>query len=122
MNRFRALATVALVFVMLGGLSGCVNSSSSSSGPLSITTTSIPATATVGSAYAGATISATGGTRTSLLYAFQWSVAFGPNAGENRLDFRDAENGRDFYVCGAGTRFTQSPAYCGVVAIYDYGQ
>ncbi len=62
MNRFRALATVALVCVMLGGLSGCVNSSSSSSGPLSITTTSIPATATVGSAYAGATISATGGT------------------------------------------------------------
>jgi hypothetical protein len=62
MNRFRAVATVALVCVMLGGLSGCVNSSSSSSGPLSITTTSIPATATVGSAYAGATISATGGT------------------------------------------------------------
>jgi hypothetical protein len=62
MNRFRALATVALVCVMLGGLSGCVNSSSSGGGSPTITTASIPATATVGSAYAGATISASGGT------------------------------------------------------------
>ena len=62
MNRFRAAATVALLCVLLGGLSACVSSGSGSGGPLSITTTSIPATATVGSAYAGATISATGGT------------------------------------------------------------
>ena len=62
MNRFRAAATVALLCVLLGGLSGCVSGGIGSGGPLSITTTSIPATATVGLAYAGATISTSGGT------------------------------------------------------------
>jgi hypothetical protein len=62
MERIRAAATVPSLCVLPGGLSGCVSSGSGLGGPLSITTTSIPATATVGSAYAGASISATGGT------------------------------------------------------------
>ena len=62
MNRFRSVATVALLCVLLGGLSGCVSSGTSSGGTPKITTTSIPNTATVGLAYAGATISTSGGT------------------------------------------------------------
>jgi len=62
MNRFRSMATVALLSIALGALSGCVSSGTSSGGSPKITTTTIPSTATVGLAYAGATISTSGGT------------------------------------------------------------
>jgi hypothetical protein len=62
MNRFRSMATLALFSIALGALSGCVSSGTSSGGSPKITTTTIPSTATVGLAYAGATISTSGGT------------------------------------------------------------
>jgi len=63
MNRFRSVAILALVVVSLAGLSGCLSSGSTGGGGTpKITTTTIPATATIGAAYAGATISTTGGT------------------------------------------------------------
>ena len=54
MIRFRSVATVALVCIVLA-LSGCVTSGTSSGGSPKITTTSIPSTATAGSPYTGAT-------------------------------------------------------------------
>jgi hypothetical protein len=68
MNRFRAFATVALVTISLVALSSCISSSSSTAGAPKITTTTIPSTATIGQAYAGATISTSGGT-TPLTYS-----------------------------------------------------
>src|ERR1700683_649089 len=62
MNRFRSMATVALLCIVLSALWGCVSSGTKSGGSPTITTTSIPSTATVGLAYAGATISTSGGT------------------------------------------------------------
>jgi hypothetical protein len=62
MNRFRSVAILALVLVSLAGLSGCLSGGNSSGTGPTITTTTIPATATAGVAYAGATISSTGGT------------------------------------------------------------
>ncbi len=121
MNRFRAVATVALACVMLGGLSGCVNSSSSSSGPLSITTTSIPATATVGSAYAGATISASGGTPPLSFTLSSGQLPSGITLSRTGSISGTPTSGWNFHVCGASARFAQSPAYCCVVAIHDNG-
>jgi Putative Ig domain len=62
MNRFRAFATVALVIISLVALSSCISSGGSTAGAPKITTTTIPSTATIGQAYAGATISTSGGT------------------------------------------------------------
>ena len=63
MRQFRAVAIVVLLCVSLGALSSCVSSGTSTgSGTPKITTTTIPATATVGVTYAGATISTSGGT------------------------------------------------------------
>jgi Putative Ig domain len=62
MNRFRSVAILALVVVSLAGLSSCLSGGNSSGTGPTITTTTIPATATAGVAYAGATISSTGGT------------------------------------------------------------
>jgi len=62
MNRFRSIAILALVVVSVAGLSSCLSSSSSHAGAPKITTTTIPSTATIGTAYAGATISTSGGT------------------------------------------------------------
>ncbi len=61
MNRFRSIAILALLVVSFTGLSSCLSAGKSSAAP-TITTTMIPATATVGVAYTGATISASGGT------------------------------------------------------------
>src|ERR1700728_2917301 len=63
MNRFRSVAILALVVVSLAGLSSCLSSGSTTGGGApKITTTTIPSTATIGTAYAGATISTSGGT------------------------------------------------------------
>jgi len=62
MRKFRAVAIVALLCVSLGALSSCVSSGSGSAGNPTITTMTIPATTTVGLAYAGATITTSGGT------------------------------------------------------------
>jgi len=62
MNRFPSVVILALVVVSLAGLAGCLSAGNSSGTGPTITTTTIPATATAGVAYAGATISSTGGT------------------------------------------------------------
>ena len=62
MNRFRSIAILALLVVSLAGLSACLSGGNSSGTGPTITTMTIPATATAGVAYTGATISSTGGT------------------------------------------------------------
>ncbi len=62
MERIRAVTLVALLCVSMGVLSSCVGSGPSSPGAPKITTTSIPATATVGVPYPNTTISTSGGT------------------------------------------------------------
>jgi hypothetical protein len=62
MNRFRSVAILALLVVSFAGLSSCLSSSSSTAGAPKITTTTIPSSATIGAAYAGATINTSNGT------------------------------------------------------------
>jgi hypothetical protein len=62
MERIRAVTLVALLCVSLVVLSSCVGNGPSTPGAPKITTTSIPATATVGVPYPNTTISTSGGT------------------------------------------------------------
>jgi hypothetical protein len=61
MERIRAVTLVALLCVSMAVLSSCVGSGPSTPGAPMITTTSIPATATVGVPYPNTTISTSGG-------------------------------------------------------------
>jgi putative Ig domain-containing protein len=61
MERIRAVTLVALLCISLAVLSSCISSGSTAKAP-TITTMTIPSTATIGQAYAGATINTSGGT------------------------------------------------------------
>jgi hypothetical protein len=62
MNRFRSVAILALLVVSFAGLSSCLSSSTSTASAPKITTMTIPSTAIIGAAYAGATINTSNGT------------------------------------------------------------
>jgi len=62
MERIRAVTLVALLCISLAVLSSCISSGGSTAKAPTITTMTIPSTATIGQAYAGATINTSGGT------------------------------------------------------------
>lgn len=120
MNRFRSMATVALLSIALGTLSGCVSSGTSSGGSPKITTTTIPSTATVGLAYAGATISTSGGTP-----PLSYSVSTGQLPPGIVLSKTGAIAGTaraacNVHLCGAGAGLAQPATNRRFASVYHY--